>query len=188
MTNNDLQSALAVLQSGGLILYPTDTIWGIGCDATLSPAVQRIIGVKERADHKSFVILVSDLDMLEQYVEEVPPMAYSLIEVSDKPLTLVYPQARNLAPEVVGADGTVAIRVVNHPFCQELIRRFGKPIVSTSANRAGAPSPKCFEDIEPELRAQLEHCVDPKWEAPATGQPSSIIKISLNGAVQIIRN
>ena len=188
MTNNDLQSALAVLQSGGLILYPTDTIWGIGCDATLSPAVQRIIRVKERADHKSFVILVSDLDMLEQYVEEVPPMAYSLIEVSDKPLTLVYPQARNLAQEVLGADGTVAIRVVNHPFCQDLIRRFGKPIVSTSANIAGAPSPKAFNDIDAALRTQLDYCVSPHLEGQATGQASSIIKLGLNGAVQIIRH
>ena len=188
MTNSDLQSALVALQSGGLILYPTDTIWGIGCDACLSPAVQRIARVKERADHKSFVLLVSDLDMLERYVEEVPPMAYSLIEVSDKPLTLVYPRARSLAPEVVGADGTVAIRVVKHPFCQELIRRFGRPIVSTSANRAGAPAPQSFGDIPAELKAQLDYCVDPKLEGPATGQASSIIKLGLNGAVQIIRN
>ena len=188
MTNNDIQSALQALKSGGLILYPTDTIWGIGCDATLSTAVQRVIRVKERADHKSFVILVSDLDMLEQYVEEVPPMAYSLIEVSDKPLTLVYPEARNLAPEVVGTDGSVAIRVVNHPFCQDLIRRFGKPIVSTSANRTGAPSPKGYEDITPELREQVDYCVSPHLEAPATGQASSIIRIALNGAIQIIRN
>ncbi|MCL2728123.1 MAG: L-threonylcarbamoyladenylate synthase [Bacteroidales bacterium] len=185
---------LKTLRSGGIILYPTDTVWGLGCDATNSDAVNKIIELKGRSHNQSFILLVDDVKQIEHYIEQLPDIAYSLIEVSDTPLTIIYPGARSitlqhdgLAPKVIAPDGTVAIRVVQHPFCCQLLQKLGKPIVSTSANFTGIPAPLTFSDIDPNLRKQVDHCVDPAFEAPATGKPSSIIKLELNGEVVVIR-
>jgi len=195
MKNNEtIDLALKVLHSGGIILYPTDTIWGLGCDATNSQAVNKIIHLKGRANNQSFILLVNDVKQIEKYIEQLPDIAYSLIELSNTPLTIIYPGAcsaaqhkNGLAPEVIAPDGSVAIRVVHHPFCHSLLLRLGKPIVSTSANFTGQPAPMTFSDIDPALHKQVDYCVDPTFEAPATGKPSSILKLELNGEVKIIR-
>lgn len=181
--------ALNVLRGGGVILYPTDTIWGLGCDATCSDAVNKIIRLKGRSDNQSFIVLVHEVKLIEHYIEQVPEIAYSLIEVSDTPLTIIYPGAHSsgLAPQVIAPDGSVAIRVVQHPFCSSILQKFRKPIVSTSANFTGKPAPTSFSAIDPNLHKLVDHCVDPAFEAPATGKPSSIIKLQLNGQVEIIR-
>jgi len=189
-----INSTLQVLRSGGIILYPTDTVWGLGCDATSSDAVNKIIQLKGRADNQSFILLVDDVKQIEQYVEQLPDIAYSLIEVNDKPLTIIYPGARSavqhkngLAPQVMAPDGSVAIRVVQHPFCCQLLQKFGRPIVSTSANFTGNPTPASFAAIDPDLLKSVDYCVDPIFEATATGKPSSIIKLGINGEIKIIR-
>ena len=133
----DLKQALDTLKAGGVILYPTDTIWGLGCDATNPEAVEKIYAIKGRDKGKSLIVLLENDYQLEGYVQEVPEVAYQLIEVADKPLTIIYSQAKNLAANVVAEDGSIGIRIVKHPFCEELIKRFRKPIVSTSANISG---------------------------------------------------
>jgi len=189
-----IEETLEALRQGKTILYPTDTVWGLGCDATNSQAVNKIIELKGRAQNQSFILLLHAAEEVASYIEQVPEIAYSLIEVSDTPLTIIYPGARStekyrdgLAPEVIAPDGSVAIRVVRHPFCNALLQRFRKPIVSTSANFTGQPTPKIFADIDPELRKQVDYCVDPSLEVTATGKPSSIIKLEVNGEVKIIR-
>ena len=194
MIHSEIKKALAILNRGGIILYPTDTVWGLGCDATFSAAVHKIIGLKGRSERQSFILLADSVAQIERYVTQVPEIAYSLIEVSDTPLTIIYPDARSaaqhpdgLAPEVLAPDGSVAIRVVRHPFCSMLLQQFRKPIVSTSANFTGRLAPEHFDSIDPKLRQQVDYCVDPACESPATGKPSSILKLGCNGEVQIIR-
>ena len=195
----EIQKALAVLRNGGIILYPTDTVWGIGCDATDPAAVAKIYEIKKRADSKSLVLLASDMDMICRYVKEVPEMAVQLVEVNDKPMTIIYPGAvagssenpkadrRCLAYNTVAEDGTVGIRIPMMDFCQQLVAKFGRPIVSTSANVSGEPTPKKFAEITPVIREAVDHIVDPALEKGATGQSSSIIKVGLDYSIEIIR-
>lgn len=194
----EIQKTLEVLRRGGLILYPTDTVWGIGCDATDPEAVARVYALKRREDSKSLVLLASDMDMVCRYVREVPEMAEQLVEVNDKPMTIIYPgaiagepggkQCRNcLAYNAVAEDGTVGIRVPMMDFCRELISRFGRPIVSTSANISGEATPRRFADIPQEIRDAVDHIVEPSLEKGATGQASSIIKVGLDYSIEIIR-
>ena len=192
--NKEINKTVTILNNGGVILYPTDTVWGLGCDATNSEAVSTITKLKGRTDNQSFIILVHSVEQIEYYIEQVPEIANSLVALSNTPLTIIYPGARSaaiyedgLAPQVIATDGTVAIRVVQHPFCTALLQKFNKPIVSTSANFTGQPAPTSFTAIDPELRKQVDFCVDTAFEAPATGKPSSIIKLQLNGEVKIIR-
>ena len=197
MINGSIHEALGVLRNGGVILYPTDTIWGIGCDATDPAAVDRIFRIKNRPDSKSLVLLASDLDMITRYVKAIPEMALDLVEVNDKPMTIIYPDAvagtadksdkRLLAYNAVAADGSVGIRIPLMPELCDMIRRFGRPIVSTSANVSGEPSPKRFADIPEGIRAAVDYIVDPALEASSTGLASQIIKLSLSGEFQIIR-
>lgn len=193
-----IQKALEVLRSGGVILYPTDTIWGIGCDATDPAAVARIYEIKRRADSKSLVLLASDMDMIARYVKEIPEMAIQLVEVNDKPMTIIYPGAvcgvgmedksfHCLAYNTVAEDGTVGIRIPMMDFCQQLVSRLGRPIVSTSANISGAPTPRKFSEISEEIKSAVDHVVDPALEKGATGQSSSIIKVGLDYSIEIIR-
>ena len=201
-----IQQALEVLRSGGIILYPTDTVWGIGCDATNPAAVARIYEIKRRSDSKSLVLLASDMDMICRYIKEVPEMAVQLVEVNDKPMTIIYPGAitgpspavipaaelpkpdRNaLAFNTVAEDGTVGIRIPMMDFCQQLISRFGRPIVSTSANISGEPTPKNYSEISDEIRTSVDHIVDPALERGSTGRSSSIIKVGLDYSIEIIR-
>ena len=195
----EIQKALEVLRSGGIILYPTDTVWGIGCDATDPAAVAKVYEIKKRADSKSLVLLASDMDMICRYVKEVPEMAIQLVEVNDKPMTIIYPGAvagetgcmkadrHCLAFNAVAEDGTVGIRVPMMEFCQQLTARFGRPIVSTSANISGEPTPKKYSEISEEIRTAVDHIVEPSIEKGATGQSSSIIKVGLDYSIEIIR-
>ena len=194
----EIQKALEVLRKGGIILYPTDTVWGIGCDATDPEAVAKIYEIKRREDSKSLVLLASDMDMICRYVKEIPEMAVQLVEVNDKPMTIIYPGAvagtqsdkasRNcLAYNTVAEDGTVGIRVPMMEFCQQLVSRFGRPIVSTSANISGEVTPKKFAEISQEIKDAVDHVVAPSLEKGATGQSSSIIKVGLDYSIEIIR-
>ena len=197
--NEEIQKALEVLRNGGVILYPTDTVWGIGCDATDPEAVAKIYAIKNREDSKSLVLLASDMDMLCRYVKEVPEMAVQLVEVNDKPMTIIYPGAvagekgcmkadrRALAFNTVAEDGTVGIRIPMMDFCQTLVSKLGRPIVSTSANVSGEPTPKKFAEISEQIRNAVDHVVDPSLEKGATGHSSSIIKVGLDYSIEIIR-
>jgi len=194
--------ALKVLREGGVILYPTDTVWGLGCDATNPSAVAKVYGIKKRSDSKSLVLLASDLDMVARFVERIPDIAIDLVEVNDRPMTIIYPGAIagtaspdavgtgdrfHLAYNVVAADGSVGIRIPLNDFCRDLVRRLGRPMVSTSANISGNPTPKTFKDIEPEIKEGADYVVAPSLGAGATGTASQIIKLGLGGEVEIIR-
>lgn len=183
----EIKEAIDVLKNGGIILYPTDTIWGLGCDATNEKAVARIYEIKKRSDSKSLVTLACDMDMICKYVKEIPSMAVTLEEVKDKPLTIIYPQGIGLAPNVTAEDGSVAIRIPLHEFCIELIKRFRRPIVSTSANISGEPSPVYYEDIPGEILKEADWTADPIYEEGSTHKASSIIKLGINNEVKIIR-
>ena len=195
----EIQKALEVLRNGGVILYPTDTVWGIGCDATDPEAVAKVYAIKDREDSKSLVLLASDMDMICRYVKEIPEMAVQLVEVNDKPMTIIYPGAiagekgnmkadrRALAFNTVAEDGTVGIRIPMMDFCQQLVAKLGRPLVSTSANISGESTPKKFAEISDEIRSAVDHIVEPSLERGATGQSSSIIKVGLDYSIEIIR-
>ncbi len=182
-----IQEALKVLKEGGIILYPTDTVWGIGCDATNEEAVSKVFALKQRNDSKSLITLAADMNMVAAHVKEIPEMAEALESVSDKPMTIIYPQAMGLAPNVPAEDGSIAIRIPKNDFCIGLIRRLGRPIVSTSANISGTPAPSTFAQITSDIRDAVDFIVDPSMEKGATHRPSSIIKLGLSNEVQIIR-
>jgi L-threonylcarbamoyladenylate synthase len=184
---NDIKAALEVLRNGGLILYPTDTIWGIGCDATNAEAVDRVYKLKQRTDCKSMLTIIENPNLLNIYLEEVPEIAWDLIEVADKPLTIIYPKAKNLAPNLIAADGSIGIRVDKHTFCERLLQAFRKPIVSTSANITGQSFPKSFAHIAPEIKAGVDLVVPQIYEEIASPMPSSIIKLGIGGEVKVIR-
>ncbi|UIR55598.1 threonylcarbamoyl-AMP synthase [Sphingobacterium sp. SRCM116780] len=184
---NDINQALEVLKNGGLILYPTDTIWGIGCDATNAEAVEKVFQLKGRAKDKSLIVLLHNENQLASYVSEIPEVAYQLIEYTDKPLTIVYSAAKNLASNVVAEDGSIGIRIVNHDFCQQLLQRFRKPLVSTSANMSGEPSPKCFDDISDDVKEHVDYIVKFGQHEKGDGKSSSIMKLDPSGKFEFIR-
>ena len=182
-----LNAALKVIKSGGVILYPTDTIWGIGCDATNPEAVAKIYEIKQREDSKSMLVLIDKAGRIPSYVSEMPDLAWDLIELADKPLTIIYPKAKNLAKNLIAPDGSIGIRVVKHEFCDKLIGRFGKPIVSTSANISGKSSPKSFYEIDQEIKDKVDYIVSEKFDYPISDKPSGIIMLGINGEVKVIR-
>lgn len=174
------------LKQGGLILYPTDTIWGIGCDATNADAVARIYTLKKRIESKSMICLVSDLDMLQKYVEEVPTQALELIEKASRPTTIVYDSALGLANNLLAEDGSVGIRIVKDGFSHELIKKLEGPLVSTSANISGMPSPIRFKEIKQEILTGVDYVVNlPDYSQESL--PSTVIKVSKNGGIQVLR-
>lgn len=183
----DLDACLAQLQSGGLILYPTDTVWGIGCDATNAEAVAKIYSLKKRADTKAMIVLVADERDILHYVTQPDLQVFDYIKGVNKPTTVIYDGAIELADNLVAADGSVAIRICEEPFCRHLIRRFRKPIVSTSANISGYPSPQCFQDIESAIVDGVDYVVKYRQEDNEPRRPSSIIKWEKDGTLQIIR-
>ena len=183
----EIKAAVDVLKAGGVILYPTDTVWGIGCDATNPEAVAKVYALKKRADSKSLITLVADMDMIGKYVKVIPEVAINLIEVNDKPMTIVYPGAVNLAPNVIAEDGSVAIRIPMSEFCRELVRHFRKPVVSTSANFSGEPAPALYEEISIDIINSVDWVADPYLEEGATGKSSQIIKVGIKGEIEIIR-
>lgn len=184
---DDVKAALEALQNGGVILYPTDTIWGIGCDACNEEAVKRVYAIKNRIDSKSMLVLLENAALLERYVDEVPEIAYDLIELTDKPMTIIYDGARGLAKNLVAEDGSIGIRITTEAFSSELIRRFKRPIVSTSANISGKPSPACFDEIEQEIIDSVDYVVKYRQDDVTKAVPSSIMKLGRGGEIKIIR-
>lgn len=192
MSNNfvnreDINQALETLKNGGLILYPTDTIWGIGCDATNPEAVEKVFALKERDKSKSMLILLHNDNQLASYVNEIPEVAYELIEATDRPLTIVYSKAKNLASNALAEDGSIGIRIVNHPFCQQLLQRFRKPIISTSANISGQASALNFSEISSEIKEAVDYIVEFGQHDTNAGKPSLIIKLDPSGKFEFLR-
>jgi L-threonylcarbamoyladenylate synthase len=183
----DVKAALEVLQRGGVILYPTDTIWGIGCDACNEDAVKRVYAIKKRVDSKSMLVLMENAALLERYVAEVPEIAYDLIELTDKPLTIIFDGARALAKNLIAEDGSIGIRITTEAFSSELIRRFKRPIVSTSANISGKPSPACFDEIDTEILEAVDYVVKYRQSDTQKAVPSGIMKLGRGGEIKIIR-
>ena len=193
-----LAGALNTLRSGGTILYPTDTVWGLGCDATNPGAVAKIFEIKRRSEAKSLVLLAPDLDMVAKYVRQVPSMAVELVEVNDKPMTIVYPEAHagvegepgdrwHLAWNAVAEDGSVGMRIPMCALCRDLAFKLGRPLVSTSANISGEPTPARFSDIPQEIKDAVDFVVPPSFDIESTGKASQIIKVGMDGEVEIIR-
>ena len=181
-----MEKILETLQNGGTILYPTDTIWGIGCDATNVSAIQKILKIKEREASKSFIILVDSVQRLQNLVE-VPEMAWEIMDVSEKPITIIYEKATGLPKELLAEDGSIGIRVVKDPFCRNLISRLKKPIVSTSANFSGEKSPMKFSDISPEIINAVDYVVEDLENKTSEYEGSSVIKVWMDGKIKVIR-
>jgi len=193
-----LAEALRVLREGGTILYPTDTVWGLGCDATNPEAVAKIYEIKQRSDSKSLVLLACNLDMVAKYVKEIPSIAVDLVEVNDAPMTIIYPEALagvagepgdrwHLAHNAVAEDGSVGIRIPLMDWCKDLVFKLGRPIVSTSANISGEPTPQRFTDIPQEIKDAVDFVVPPSIDTQSTGKASQILKVGLRGEIEIIR-
>ena len=175
------------MREGGVILYPTDTIWGIGCDATNEDAVRRVYEIKQRQDSKAMLVLVDSSVKVDFYVRDVPEVAWDLIDLADKPLTIIYSGARNLAANLLAEDGSVGIRVTSEDFSKRLCQQFRKAIVSTSANISGQPSPKNFSEISEEVKLAVDYIVGYRQEEMSNPKPTSIIKLDKGGVIKIIR-
>lgn len=183
----EIEQALAVLKRGGLLLYPTDTVWGIGCDATNEKAVEKVYQLKKRAESKALICLVHDFKMLNQFVEDVPEVAYDILKYAAKPTTVIYDDPIRVAENLIAEDNSLAIRVVQDQFCKQLIRKFRKPIVSTSANISGKPSPNTFQEISKEILEGVDYVVN-LYQQKKSAKPSAIIKLKNDGTVKVIRD
>lgn len=184
---DDIRHAIEVMNKGGVILYPTDTIWGIGCDATNEAAVRRVFEIKKRADAKALITLVDSEAKLEFYVNDIPEVAWDLIEVAERPLTIIFDHARNLAPNLLAEDGSAGIRITKEEFSKNLCMRMKRAIVSTSANISGEPSPKCFADISPEILQAVDYVCTSRCNETHNPPASNIIKLGSGGEVKVIR-
>jgi len=187
MLRDEVAKAFKIIQDGGIILYPTDTIWGIGCDATNTEAVQKIYRIKQRDEAKSMIILLDNDNKLQTYISEVPEISYDLIEFAENPLTLVMPGAKNISPALINIDGSVGVRVVKHDFCEQLIQRMRKPLVSTSANISGKPSPQYFSQIDQEIIDGVDYVVDIDQHSMEIKTPSTIMRLAPNGGFEFLR-
>jgi L-threonylcarbamoyladenylate synthase len=183
----DIQQALSTLREGGVLLYPTDTIWGLGCDPHQVPALQKIQQIKGRSEEKRYILLLENENQLVSYVREVPEVAYQMIEYAERPLTIIYSGAKNLPIELIGEEQTIAIRIVKHPFCSELLKRWRKPLVSTSANLSGQPSPSRFDEIDAQIKDQVDYVVQYGQADIGDGVPSIIMKLEPGGRFAFIR-
>mgnify|MGYP006283189783 CR=1 FL=1 len=182
----EIENALNHLKQNNIFLYPTDTVWGIGCDATSREAVKKVYDLKQREDSKALICLVNSVQMLADYVGEIPAKALPYLETVDRPTTIIYPNAKHFAPNLIAADGSIAIRICHTPFCQGLITQFGKPIVSTSANLSGTPTPQTFKNIQAEIKNGVDYIVNlPDDNTPS--KPSRIIRFDNEGNIHIIR-
>jgi L-threonylcarbamoyladenylate synthase len=188
IARQEILKANEVLKKGGVILYPTDTVWGLGCDATRAKSVDRIFKIKKRPESKGFIVLLDQFEKLYDYVESVPEIAADLVNSFDRPLTVIYPKARNLAKNLMHPDGSVAIRIVKNEFCKSLVSLFGKPVVSTSANISGLPAPLIFYKIDPAIINEVDYAVDLYRSRIDQVKPSTIIKFNEKGEYQIIRS
>ena len=185
--DKDIAKAVEVMRSGGVILYPTDTVWGIGCDATNVEAVARVYEIKRREDSKAMICLVDSDARLQRYVRQVPDVAWDVMDLATKPITVILDGAANLAPNLIAEDGSVAMRITNEPFSKQLCFRFQKAIVSTSANFSGEPAAQNYCDINPELLGLVDYVCTSRRQEKKPHTPSSIIKIASNGEIEIIR-
>ncbi|MEM9685785.1 MAG: L-threonylcarbamoyladenylate synthase [Bacteroidota bacterium] len=183
----EIEYTLAALEKGDIILYPTDTVWGIGCDATRTAAVAKIYALKKRPDSKALICLVSDVEMLGDYIEAIPEKTFELIAGATRPMTIIYTNPVGLAKNLVAEDNTIAIRVAKDAFCSQLIKRFGKPVVSTSANLSGYPTPQSFKEIGEEILKGADYVVN-LYHDKMCKHPSSIIKLEKNGEVTVVRS
>ncbi len=182
----EINKAIEVLKSGGLILYPTDTVWGIGCDATNESAVQKVYELKQRNDSKALICLVANDFMLEKHITTVPDVAWDIIDLSERPTTIIYDDPRGIAKNLVAPDNTLAVRIASDQFCQYLINKFKRPIVSTSANISGCPTPKGFDSIDKRILEQVDYTVN-LYKDVKNSRASTIIKLGNDGTVKIIR-
>lgn len=187
MLKDEVNKAFEILKNGGIILYPTDTIWGIGCDATNPEAVEKVFQLKGRSSEKSLIVLLDTVNKLPAYIADVPEIAYDLIEFAEKPLTIIFSGAKNLASNVIAADGSIGIRVVKHHFCEQLMQRFRKPIVSTSANISGEPSAATFDEISDEIKNGVDYIVNWEQHLHEERQASTIMKLDTDGQFSFIR-
>jgi L-threonylcarbamoyladenylate synthase len=183
----EVRMAVEFLKKGKIILYPTDTVWGIGCDATNSKAVEKVYKIKQRFEKKSLIVLLDTIEKIPQYVEEVPPIAYDLMKSMDAPLTIIYPKAKNLAKNVIADDKSIAIRIVHDEFCRNMLEAFGKPVVSTSANISGEKAPLVFSKISEEIRNSVDYIVGINQQVMNRTKPSTIIRLRENNQFEIIR-
>ncbi|MEY4602911.1 MAG: hypothetical protein RIT43_203 [Bacteroidota bacterium] len=186
-SKEEIKNAVEVLRKGGIILYPTDTIWGIGCDATNETAVQKILDIKGRVSDKGLIVLLDVAGRLETYVKEVPNNAWDLIEFSEKPLTIIYDHAQRLAESVKASDGSIGIRVTKDDFCKKLVEQLKKPIVSTSANLSGRPFPNCYDDIEPEVLNGVDYIVNLRRKEKMSTPPSNVVRLKNDGQIIFLR-
>ena len=186
--HNDIKQALQILRNGGVILYPTDTIWGLGCDATNKEAVKKIYEIKKRTDNKSMIVLMDSVNRLSSYINDIPDVVFDMLEYSESPLTVILEGAKFLAENVINkSDNSVGVRIVNESFCNKLIQQFKKPIVSTLANISGEPSPFIFDEISDEIINSVDYVVTYRQDDLTKAKPSSIIKIGKDSSVKIIR-
>ena len=188
MFQADIEKSLEILNRGGVILYPTDTVWGIGCDAANKAAVERIYAIKQRNEAQSMLTLVDGFDMLAAYVEDIPVVAVQLMKEATKPLSIIYPKAKNLAENLIANDGSIGIRIVQEPFCRQLIGAFGKPLVSTSANISGEPTPGTFAEISEEIKTAVDYVVGWRQDDRQSATASSIIQLKADGEIQVLRS
>lgn len=184
---DEIKKIVEVLQAGGIILYPTDTVWGIGCDATNAEAVQKIYQLKQRSDSKSMLLLTDSMAKVQAYVADVPDVVWDLVECADKPLTIIYPEGRNVATNLLASDGSIGIRITNETFSKQLCMRFKKPIVSTSANISGEPTPAFFAEISDAIKNGVDYVVQARQDDHEKKSPSSIIKFEKNGTFVLLR-
>lgn len=183
----EVKKAVEALKNGKVILYPTDTIWGLGCDASNAEAVQKVFEIKGRQESKALIVLIEKSDNLQTYVVRVPEIAWDIVGYAEKPLTVIYPKGKNVAANLLAEDGSIGIRIVKDEFCQKLIKYLGKPIVSTSANFSGSPSPASFKDIDRELVKLADHVVDYRRDDIKAASPSTVMKLELDGEIKILR-
>lgn len=186
--SDEVKKTIEVLRAGGIILYPTDTVWGIGCDATNAEAVEKIYKIKQRDDSKSMLVITDGMARIQSYVDEIPDIAWDLAELADKPITIIYPQAKNLATNLISDDGSIGIRISSEKFSKQLCAAFRRPIVSTSANISGEPSPECFAEISDIIKDQMDYIVQYRQDDTQKKQASSIIKLKKNGTFVILRH
>lgn len=186
--SDEVKKTIEVLRAGGIILYPTDTVWGIGCDATNAEAVEKIYQIKQRDDSKSMLVITDGMARIQSYVDEIPDIAWDLAELADKPITIIYPQAKNLAANLISDDGSIGIRISSEKFSKQLCAAFRRPIVSTSANISGEPSPECFAEISDIIKDQMDYIVQYRQDDTQKKQASSIIKLKKNGTFVILRH
>jgi len=182
----EILNCIEVLNAGGLILYPTDTVWGIGCDATNKDAIDKVYKIKERQNSKSLIVLVANDSMLNKYVKDIPDLAWDIIDISEKPTTIIYDSPKNLASNVIGNDNSIAIRMIKVGFAHQLIFNYRKPIVSTSANITNNPTPLLFDEILDDIKNNVDYIVPSKFNT-GDKKPSSLIKLGINGAVEVLR-